>query len=918
MNVVDVRYWGKAAARADREPDYHLLVFHCLDVAAVGAALLKRQPRLCSLFAGLLEIEEGHAAAWLTYLLSLHDLGKFAEAFQGQKPELFERLNRRPTTRTYGVGHDSLGNGLWTVALMADVAKQDLGLSKDWKYFFAPLIRAVTGHHGQPPQPVSHIGDHFSDADINAARAFASGIQALLLPAAAIEALAAQEADETLEHRAQVISWWLAGLTVLADWLGSNTAYFPFRDDASIGLDDYWDYAVKQAEVALHQTGVLPQAVLRGQRMIDLFPHLTDSIGCFQATPLQRWAEAVPVPAGPQLYLLEDVTGAGKTEAAITLAYRLMEAGEADGAFIGLPTMATANAMFRRLQVTARRLYEPDAKPSLMLAHAQRQLSSAFRNSVAVLPDDVAEGDLQQRDETASARCAAWLADHNKKALLASAGVGTIDQALLAVLHSKHQSLRLLGLVGKVLVVDEVHACDAYMQAVLECLLRFHAAAGGSAILLSATLPATMKQKLADAWSMGLGMASVPLTESAYPLAARISHEALLEQPLDTRPEVRRRVSVECESDVALIQLRIRAALAKGQCVVWVRNTVFDVLAAHELFADLPEDKVLLFHARYTMGDRLRIEQQVLDSFGPDSSGEQRRGRLVLGSQVIEMSLDCDFDLMVSDLAPIDRLIQRAGRLHRHVRDADGNRTGRADQRGEPLLIVHAPAWTESPEADWFKTPFPRAQYVYPHHGQLWLTARKLQTGSYAMPDDARALIEGVFGDAAQDEIPAGLRNASNKAEGQDDASRSVGRQNSLKFENGYSVSGGTIDWWREASTPTRLGEASIDLRLMVWDGAGLRPWFDHADDALAYSTVRVSLKHFSPDAMPAEAARRDALTAFKEGLKDKGQWAGWLVLVADSEAGFVGDSVDDRKRRQRWRYDETSGLRRENSGTLE
>lgn len=908
---IDARYWGKAAAFSDQRPDYHLLAFHCIDVAAVGSALLRRMPRLRGLLAGLFGTEERYADAWLTYLISLHDLGKFAEAFQGQKPELFERLNRRQPARTYSVRHDSLGNGLWTAELMSDVLTQDFGLPKRWKHFFAPLIRAVTGHHGQPPQSVGHIGDHFSRADIDAARAFAKEMQALLVPADAIEALAAQDGDDSIEHRVAALSWWLAGLTVLADWLGSNAAYFPYRDDASTSIDDYWHYAVKQAAIALHQTGVLPQAVLHGQVMVDLFPHLVDESGRFKPTPLQHWAESVPLPAGPQLYLLEDVTGAGKTEAAITLAYRLMEAGEADGAFIGLPTMATANAMFRRLQMTARRLYQPDARPSLMLAHAQRQLSSSFRESVVVLPDDVAEGDLKQRDETASARCAAWLADHNKKALLASAGVGTIDQALMAVLHSKHQSLRLLGLVGKVLVVDEVHACDAYMQAVLEQLLRFHAAGGGSAILLSATLPAAMKQKLAEAWSAGRGMPPAELSEGAYPLAARIGHAPLLEKPLDTRPEVQRRVRTECESDPSRIQVRIRAALAAGHCVVWVRNTVFDVLAAREWFADLSDDQVLLFHARYAMGDRLRIEQQVMDSFGPRSRASQRHGRLVIGSQVIEMSLDCDFDLMVSDLAPIDRLIQRAGRLHRHARDADGNPGGSDDQRGDPLLIVHTPAWTESPDDGWFKAPFPKAQYVYPHHGQLWLTARWLQTGSYTMPGDARKMIEGVFSDAAQDDIPVGLRNASNRAEGQDDASRSIGRQSSLKFENGYSV-GDAIDWWREASTPTRLGEASIDLRLMVWNGSRLHPWFDHVDDALAYSTVRVPLKHFPLDAEPLDAAQRDALKSFKDGLKDKGKWAGWLVLVDDGGGGFVGSSIDDKNRSQRWRYDAKCGLRRE------
>jgi CRISPR-associated endonuclease/helicase Cas3 len=126
--------------------------------------------------------------------------------------------------------------------------------------------------------------------------------------------------------------------------------------------------------------------------------------------------------------------------------------------------------------------------------------------------DDEPEHDPAQSDETATTRCTAWLADHTKRALLASAGVGTIDQALLAVLHSKHQSLRLLGLYNKVLIIDEVHACDAYMQGVLEVLLNFHARTNGSVILLSATLPVDMKQSLINAYTRGRNQTSVRLS----------------------------------------------------------------------------------------------------------------------------------------------------------------------------------------------------------------------------------------------------------------------------------------------------------------------------------------------------------------------------------------------------------------------
>ncbi|WP_238947405.1 hypothetical protein [Vandammella animalimorsus] len=167
------------------------------------------------------------------------------------------------------------------------------------------------------------------------------------------------------------------------------------------------------------------------------------------------------------MFVLEDVTGAGKTEAALMLTQRLMQAGRADGLYFALPSMATANQMYQRVGQVYRRLYTDEAAPSLVLAHGARQLLADFRDSVLQPREQAEDGRYAPDERSASLQCNAWLADHRKKALLAEVGVGTLDQALLAVLPARHQSLRLLGLCGKVLLIDEVHAYAPYMMALL-------------------------------------------------------------------------------------------------------------------------------------------------------------------------------------------------------------------------------------------------------------------------------------------------------------------------------------------------------------------------------------------------------------------------------------------------------------------
>lgn len=359
----------------------------------------------------------------------------------------------------------------------------------------------------------------------------------------------------------------------------------------------------------------------------------------------------------------------------------------------------------------------------------------------------------------------------------------------------------------------------------------------------------------------------------------------------------------------------IAGLIAQGKCVCWIRNTVSDVLAAHAHFAaELDDEHLFVFHARFALGDRLAIEERILAHFGKSSTPALRKGRLVIASQVAEQSLDADWDVMISDLAPIDRLIQRAGRLQRHPRSADGARLSdprAADERGQACLWVFGPAWTESPSANWFKQAFPKAATVYPHHGQLWLTARALKSGQISMPEDARQLIESVFG--REVELPAGLQANANQADGSYFSDLRAAQQNTIKFADGY-VRGG-FDWWSEAKTPTRLGEPSVTVVLARWDGDQLRPWIDdeHPDRAWANSSVRMAERLIARRASGKTPVREQAIHDLEATLPDKGQWS-VLLPLSNTESGWIGEAETHAREGKpgttcRWRYDRASGL---------
>ncbi len=876
-------YWGKAGG--GREASYHLLPYHCMDVAAVGKYLLQTHHPIRQGLALLTGLDESDLVRWCVFFLALHDIGKFAVSFQQLRPDLLKILQQRKSDQSYTEKHDYLGYAFWKYHLKTHFQKTGLIPQTRRRSGLQPVdywINAITGHHGQPPS-CRNAGflliDHFQRPDQDAALNFVEDLIYTLLRGHT-------PIPEISTDRAKKASWWLAGFTVLCDWLGSNADYFP-QQSSEMKLAEYWKVAQDQAERAVNDTELLPANPSSSLSLDQLIPAATN----VDATPLQARANELPLGNGPQLFILEDVTGAGKTEAAILLAHRLMQNGLANGIYFGLPTMATANAMYERLGEVYRRLYDDQTNPSLILAHGGRNLSDKFRQSL--LPEIHRPESQHDRygAPPASIHCSQWLADNRKKALLAELGIGTIDQALLGILPSRHQSLRLLGLMHKVLLVDEVHACDAYMRPLLCNLLHAHAMAGGSAILLSATLPQSQRQELLDAFAGGLKQPRQTLQSNAYPLLTHFKDGKPDEYPLETRSTVRRHVKVDFVDNLETVEQCFSGSFNTGQCACWIRNTVADARDTYcQLKAQHPEWSIDLFHARFTLADRLAIEQRVLERFGKKSGHEQRKGQILIATQVVEQSLDLDFDHFITDLAPIDLIIQRAGRLHRHRRDTDGNPINAADQRSEPSITIHAPTWCENPTAGWFKDPFPSAQAVYEDHGQLWLTMKLLrENGGFRMPEDARALIEEVYG--PDNEIPDGLWQASAEARGENRAKASIAFLNRLNLESGFT----TLDasnWWDEAKTPTRLGEETTTVWLARWENGELKPFHDQQPFAWQQSSVAMRTALID-ETSPNPEISEDIIQSCHEQLPANGKWGVLLPLVRETSRFWKGIAKD-------------------------
>jgi len=751
---------------ANSEGIEHPAVYHMLDVAAVAEVLIAPW-----------DLPPALRDAFLL-LTALHDLGKINADFRTLvRGGAYQGNSHWRMTELWLRTHDALLEG----ALGADADLRNA------------LYAATAGHHGRPPDwrlapRDTRNNRRWAGAEAQADSAAVIAAFLTFWPRASLDGLTPDEATRW--------SWWLPGFVSAADWIGSNPDWFPAQAPGP-DLPAYLDRARTRATDAVVRAG------LAGVQPGDT------QLFTFTPRPMQEACAQIPLPDGPMLAVIEDETGAGKTEAGLILAQRMLRAGKGRGLYVALPTMATSDAMFTRASEVVGRLFT--TPPTLSLAHGRAGLSEGFRDltlGAPNAPEDVA--------------CTPWLAESRRKALLADVGVGTIDQALLAALPTRFHTLRHYALSSKILLIDEVHELgEPYIGAVLHRLLQMHRMAGGSAILMTATLPLELRRKL-------MAIYGAPAEDPAYP-ALSIAGGARV-TGLRARSGGRGPVAVQRLPDAAEAVSLLARAAGQGAACVWVRNAVDDAIAGVEALraAGIEAD---LLHARFALTDRKRIEGAMLARFGKDGQG--RAGRVLVGTQVLESSLDLDFDVMVSDLAPMAALIQRAGRLWRHMdRRPAGNRPVPA-----PVLHVVSPDPAQGVDEDWLHRVLDKGAYVYSLALQ-WRSADVLfRAGEIVAPEGLRALIEAAHGDAP---VPDALLRAELTAMAGDIARAGQAWQNVVELSQGFRTGSRGDD---DATYPTRLGAPVKTLALC---DAEYRPL--GGDWALAEVSARASRLHDLPD----------------------------------------------------------------------
>lgn len=707
-------------AKSDRGQDqgaWHPLIAHLLDVAACAEAILEREPpKTLELYAHDLGLEPQQAKAWVCALAGLHDIGKASPAFQQKWPEGKERLWATgltwlsDPTPPHDLSH----------SIISEVVLPEMLEARGWKYRAARNVAAAVGEHH---------GFRATGGDLDKATTREKGnaswdeVRRELFEAV-LEVLGVGEAPKVKLYGGAAFER-LAGLTSFADWIGSSLDFHPLGDD----LAGYYREAKKRAAQKLDSIGWFQRETLMPdpQSLEEVFAYLGRPEAPFGARPLQaaieRLLEGVDRPA---LLLVEAPMGEGKTEAAFYAHLRLQAANGHRGMYVALPTQATGNLMFERARAFLGR-WGQSRRLDLQLLHGASELVEAYQE-IRVRPNSP-----EEREEGVEAQV--WFS-HRKRGLLSEYAVGTVDQALLGILPTKHQFVRLWGLGNRVVVLDEVHAYDTYTSGLIEMLVRWLKALDSSVVLMSATLPRAKRENLLRAFGAG------EITEDKpYPRITRVVKDD--PKPVVETFEARKQPTLALKAlplDLAALAQQALEQARSGGCVACIVNTVQRAQELYRALAGNPDGvEVYLFHARYPLEERLNRERLAIDRFG--KQGQRPKRAILVATQVVEQSLDLDFDVMFTDLAPVDLVLQRAGRLHRHARSMEERHP-----HTEPLLWVAGLACEGVPS-------FGTAERIYERYVLLrsWLALQNRV--QIELPGDIDRLVQEVYSEP----MPQGL-----------------------------------------------------------------------------------------------------------------------------------------------------------------
>ncbi|MFA6930237.1 MAG: CRISPR-associated helicase Cas3' [Lentisphaeria bacterium] len=790
-----IRFWAKTGASLEL---WHPLQLHMLDVAVAAEAILAREPgKTRQHMAEILDLPWDQALPWFLVIIASHDLGKACPAFQLKAWDK-ERIQSmglkvRPNVNT------KMNHGFASQIFLSDFL-----IEKGWNDSLADLVADAVGcHHGERAAPVNLESLRYDEkslggTDWQSARKEIFENLCVLFRAKSIPK------KKTLSGPDFML---LSGLTSFADWIGSNEEWFSFGTSENCDHLSAWIQKRRPfAERALNIIGWLPREPLQREprSFSDVFGKK------YSPRPLQdAVAQVVSSVESPCILLIEAPMGEGKTEAAFYAHLEMQRRFGHRGLYIALPTKATGNAMFSRTLDFLQK-FDENRQLDLQLLHGASSLNDTFQN--------LRFQGIHVEDGNGGIRAGEWFT-HKKRALLSDYGVGTVDQALLTILPVRHYFVRLWGLANRVVVFDEIHAYDAYTGTLLIDLIRWLLALDSSVILLSATVPPAIRRFLAAAVRGTLSD-----VEASYPRVSVFQKGCPVEQKhFEADFRLRRKIKLAAVApDIEMIQKNLKERLVSGGFALALLNTV---QRAQDLYAVFPagtpivahdvvvgkrledQTEVYLFHARYPADQRQVREDNALRIFGKDGIREGRK--ILIATQVAEQSLDLDFDFMISDLAPVDLILQRAGRLWRHLRE---NRPV-----PEPCLMV-AGLDAETPpdfnEPLWWGAVYRedillRTWFILKHRDPIKL------------PDDIDKLVNCVYEDAM--DLPPSLRDRIDKAamteEGEIFAHKNMAHQAIIGFPEDASWNNPSVFAKADEDDPglhsslvarTRLDEGSV------------------------------------------------------------------------------------------------------------
>lgn len=683
----------------------HGLLPHMLDVAAVAEALLHRESAQTQAWAASSFGLKGMSAPrWFATIVGLHDFGKAIPGFQHKWPEgqhADEEAGLPFKTTTLSVDRHDLAS---TALLRKILPTRFPGAG-----WVLAVTQALGAHHGY--MPTSRMLEGATPR--HEGTAWQAARQTLF--DAYWSTLGPEGEPCVAEIKLPAVAW-LAGLTSVADWIGSNQDWFPpgKRDESLVG---HYELARTLAEVALDAIGwPCFHVLLHGEEETSALVSRILNTPAAKARPLQAVADRLlELAAGPTLMIVEAPMGEGKTELAFLAHLRLQAANGHRGLYVALPTQATGTAMFGRA-LTFLKAFSSDIRLDVQLVHGGAKLEECIHRLRGV---DASQGE--------SVSSSAWFSQR-KRPLLSPYGAGTIDQALFATLNVKHHFVRLWGLANRVVVLDEVHAYDTYTGGLIEALLRWLKAMNCSVVLMSATLPAKRRAAFLQAW----GLRGEP--DIDYPRVLMSRGDQVLGEHAACRPMKPIIVASVTEELEALAGVALEA-LSGGGCGAVILNTVQRAQDLYSLLKSRVDDdtELLLFHARYPADERGEREKRVLTCFGRGKGVHRPPRALLIATQVVEQSLDIDFDFMLTDLAPVDLLLQRAGRLHRHERE-------RPEAHREPRLIVAGFQRDREPELKQTAWGFVYDPYLL---YRTWGIAGREET--WRLPEDIDRMVQAVY-----------------------------------------------------------------------------------------------------------------------------------------------------------------------------